>query len=141
MDWDTLLSMTQMSQTFAQDMTRRRYFKGAAPFDGGLPWDRLSVDVLRHVRAADYSPFPSPWGSPKTVLGGHAFGVVKAQATGERAGQDPGTVGEIGPDGVNVATLDEWVRVTKVQDASGQILQAEEVFRPGQKLGLAPAGS
>jgi methionyl-tRNA formyltransferase len=99
-----------------QDLSRRRYYRRAdVPDRGRIVWERSARQIVDYVRAADYFPFPSPWGAPRTTLAGRDLAVVKASRTGEAADEAPGTVGGAREDGVDVAAADEWVLVERVQ--------------------------
>jgi methionyl-tRNA formyltransferase len=122
----------------AQDFSRRRYFRREAPNDGFVDWNRSAADVVNHIRAADYSPFQSPWGHPGSELNGQSIGFVKATATDESTDAEPGTIGEISGDDVLVAAGDRWVRVKLIE------LQCETLRKPagclstGERL-MSPA--
>jgi UDP-4-amino-4-deoxy-L-arabinose formyltransferase/UDP-glucuronic acid dehydrogenase (UDP-4-keto-hexauronic acid decarboxylating) len=117
-----------------QDLSRRRYYKRAeVPDDGRIVWLRPAKRIVDLVRAADYFPFASPWGTPTTQLGGVELAVLKASRTGEPAEVPPGTVGEARERGIAVAAADEWVLVERVQQ-SGRAQPAAEVLRPGLTL-------
>ena len=121
-----------------QDPAARRWFGRAAPDGGSIRWDRPARRVIDHVRAADYAPFPSPWGWPVTTAAGRSVEIVRVSASGERAGAIPGTVGPAGPAGVPVAAADEWVVVERVR-SRGKAVAPADVLAPGDVLG-APAG-
>jgi methionyl-tRNA formyltransferase len=117
-----------------QDLSRRRYYKRAeVPDDGRIVWSRPAKRIVDLVRAADYFPFASPWGTPTTELGGVELAVLKASRTGEPAAEPPGTVGEARERGIAVAAADEWVLVERVQQG-GRAQPAAEVLRPGLML-------
>jgi methionyl-tRNA formyltransferase len=65
-----------------QDLSRRKYFSAGPPAVGRFDWAQPADAILRFVRAADYSPFDSPWGHPRAQLAGMSVGVAKAAATG-----------------------------------------------------------
>jgi methionyl-tRNA formyltransferase len=99
----------------AQDRARRRYFAAGPPNDGVLDWSSPAVAISRFVRAADYAPFPSPWGHPLATLDRHDVGVAKVALTGLAANQRPGTVHDLTNAGALVATGDELVLVQRVE--------------------------
>jgi len=117
----------------AQDLADREYFGREAPNGGRIDWTRPAAEIGRFVRAADYSPFPSPWGQPATGAGGVELGVVKAAATGEPAAAGPGSVGEPEGDGMRVAAADEWVLVQRVS-REGRTMPAAEALETGAVL-------
>jgi methionyl-tRNA formyltransferase len=112
-----------------QDLSRRRYYKRAdVPDEGRIVWDRPAERIVNLVRASDYFPFPSPWGTPTARLGDAELGIVKASLTGAASDVPPGTVGETDERGVLAAAADEWVRIERVL-ADGKPRPAVEVVR------------
>lgn len=100
-----------------------------APNQGRLPWTLPAARLVDLVRAADYSPFDSPWGHPVATLGGRPLEVVRISRTGEPAGQPPGTVGT----GGNVAAADEWVGIERLKEG-GRTVDPAEVLPPGDRF-------
>jgi len=98
----------------SQDPARRRYFGPGPPSDGRLEWSRPALEIVRFVRAADYAPFPSPWGHPQAELCGRRVGIARAKSTGTPATEPPGTVHELTESGAVVATGDELVTVDRL---------------------------
>lgn len=97
-----------------QDPSRWRYFGGETPQGGVLDFSRPARDVVNFVRACDYHPLASPWGTPRAVIGGHDLQVLKAERTGLAADRPPGTLrGPAGPGGM-IAAADEWVRIVRL---------------------------
>ena len=112
-----------------QDLTGRRYYRRAdVPEGGRIEWARPARRIVDQVRASDYFPFPSPWGSPATTLAGRELAVLKASATGEATDAAPGTVGEGRGTGVLVAAEDEWVLVERVQVGDAKPVPAADVL-------------
>jgi UDP-4-amino-4-deoxy-L-arabinose formyltransferase/UDP-glucuronic acid dehydrogenase (UDP-4-keto-hexauronic acid decarboxylating) len=112
----------------AQDLARRRYFGAGPPEDGRLDWSAAAAAISRFVRAADYAPFPSPWGHPRAALGGYEVGIAKVAPTGVTAGEPPGTIHELTDAGAIVATGDELLVVQRVQ-ANGRYAKPSELLR------------
>jgi methionyl-tRNA formyltransferase len=106
-----------------QDAGRRRYFGAGPPRDGAIDWRAPAAAVVAFVRAADYHPFPSPWGTPATFCGGRPVGVVKACTTGRTTAAAPGTIGMVTGNAVEVAAGDEWVMIERVR-VDGAIVDA-----------------
>lgn len=117
-----------------QESARRVYLGGEVPEGGCLSWSRRAADVFNFVRAADYSPFPSPWGYLRATLEDHAIGILRASPTGEKAGAPPGTVAAGEGAAVRVACDDEWLLVRRVRFHSSN-LDAARILKPGQGLG------
>lgn len=102
-----------------QDPVRRRYFKRQPPQEGWLAWDRPAREISAFVRAADFTPFTSPWGFPRAALNGTQFGVVKVALTRESTNEAPGTVADESDEAVRVACTDEWIVVRRIQTGAG----------------------
>ncbi|HEX7022764.1 MAG TPA: formyltransferase family protein [Trueperaceae bacterium] len=116
-----------------QDVSRRRYFGRDVPQGGRLDWRAPAREVVRFVRACDYYPLPSPWGTPQTCMAGAPLGVIQAKGSGAPAAGPPGTVGEVEEGGVRVAAADEAVLVRRVL-WQGKARPAQEVLVPGMRL-------
>jgi methionyl-tRNA formyltransferase len=116
-----------------QDLTLRRYFGREVPQNGRVDWSRTAAEIVDFVRACDYFPFSTPWGSPLARLGSREIGILKAARTGERTAAGPGTVGEPTGSAATVAAADEWVAVQRVA-VDGRPEDAAAVLRPGVRL-------
>jgi methionyl-tRNA formyltransferase len=121
-----------------QDLTARRYYGREVPHDGRVPWSAPADEVLAFLRACDYGPYPSPWGTPRTrrcgVEGaGDEIGVVRATATGRSsAGHVPGEV-DRDDEGPVVATADAWVRPRRLL-VGDRACEPADILRPGDRL-------
>jgi len=117
-----------------QDLTKRQYFGKAIPEHGRLRWSRPAREIVNFVRACDYYPFPSPWGSPRARKGDRDIAVVKASLTGKVCNALPGTVADAeGSSGVYIACADEWILVSRLM-INGRRTDAVEVLRPKDRL-------
>ena len=65
-----------------QDLARRGWHGAEAPHGGRLPWTLPAARAVDLVRAADYSPFESPWGHPTASLAGRPLEFVRLSRTG-----------------------------------------------------------
>jgi methionyl-tRNA formyltransferase len=110
-----------------QDLSRRKYFSAGPPAEGRFDWAQPADAILRFVRAADYSPFDSPWGHPRAQLAGMNVGVAKAAATGVAAAQPPGTIVELNDSGAVVAAADELIAVRRLW-LDGRYLKPKELL-------------
>jgi methionyl-tRNA formyltransferase len=117
-----------------QDLSQRQYFGAGAPDAGWLDWNRRAREVVNHVRAADYRPFPSPWGHPITIAARQPVGIAAARSTRRPTSAAPGTVTWSGDDGVEVAAGDEWVLIREVYQ-DGRYLRAAEALGGIARLG------
>ena len=116
-----------------QDLNRREYFGKGTPEDGWLAWSRPAREIFNFVRAADYSPFLSPWRNPRSRIGDLEVAFLKAVLTGRPCDAAPGTIGRSDGGHVWVAGADEWVRVDRLM-ANGRSANAAEVLKPGERL-------
>lgn len=92
------------------------WFGRGAPHGGLVPWGLPARRVVDLVRAADYAPFPSPWGWPRATLpDGTTIEVTRVAPTGDTATVPPGTIGDLPLSGTMVATADEWVVVERAR--------------------------
>jgi UDP-4-amino-4-deoxy-L-arabinose formyltransferase/UDP-glucuronic acid dehydrogenase (UDP-4-keto-hexauronic acid decarboxylating) len=122
-----------------QDRSRRRYFGREAPQEGRVEWARTAREVVDFVRACDYFPFPSPWGSPRATVGDREVEILKAVRAGRRVVDPPGTIGAADGVAVTVACADEWVAVQRVA-VDGRPQDAASVLGAGGRF-LEPSPS
>jgi methionyl-tRNA formyltransferase len=120
-----------------QDLSRRRYFGREIPQSGRICWGFPARQIVNFVRAADYTPFRSPWGHPTAAFGTLHLEIVKATLTRERAFAAPGTVGRVIGEAVEVAALDEWIHVHRVR-VGGHDVEASEILQTGMRLSEGP---
>jgi methionyl-tRNA formyltransferase len=120
----------------AQDLTQREYFGKGTPDNGWLKWNAPARQVYNFVRAADYSPYSSPWITPRSKLGDHEIGFVKVSLTGkscDRQSGRPGRIGQSDGESVLVACNDEWIAVNKLI-INGKYISPGAILRPGEQL-------
>jgi methionyl-tRNA formyltransferase len=130
---ETAAENPQAIPAVEQDLSRREYFGKGTPEDGWLAWSRPAREVLNFVRAADYSPFPSPWRSPRSRMEDQEVGFVKVTPIGQPRDAAPGTIKGIEGGKVWVASADEWVEVSRLL-VDGKYANAADVLEPGKKL-------
>jgi len=116
-----------------QDLSRREYFGRGTPDDGWLDWSRSARAVFNFVRAADYSPFPSPWKIPRSRLGEEEIGFMKVALTGQPSDELPGTIGRGKDEAIKVSCADEWVDVKRVLNR-GRVVDGIDLLEPGCRL-------
>jgi methionyl-tRNA formyltransferase len=85
------------------------------PHGGRLPWKLGARAVADLVRAADYAPFESPWGTFTTSVDGAQVEVLRASRSGEPSSAEAGLVGEPAERGVPISAGDEWVLIERVR--------------------------
>lgn len=122
-----------------QDLSRRRYFDRRAPNGGAIDFAQPGARVEAHVRAANYRPFPSPWGHPRVRAEQGVIELVETPVVEPEAASDartalppPGTVRH-GDGHAMVACADGWVRLETVL-FDGAPRQAISFIRDGEAL-------
>jgi methionyl-tRNA formyltransferase len=116
-----------------QDFALREYFGRGTPEEGWLDWSRPAREVYNFVRAADYSPFQSPWQIPRSRLGDEEIGFVKVALTGQACDESPGTIGRRNGQAMWVSCADEWIDVKRVL-TRGKVGNAIDLLVPGSRL-------
>jgi methionyl-tRNA formyltransferase len=116
-----------------QDLTQREYFGKGTPEDSWLDWSRPAREVYNFVRAADYSPFPSPWKTPRSKLGEQEIGFAKVLLTGQPCDAEPGLIGQSDGENVMAACGDQWVAVARLI-VDGRSVNASQALKPGDRL-------
>lgn len=106
----------------AQDPAQRRYFGRAAPQGGRLRWEEPARRIRDFVRACDYRPYASPWGTPRAQLAGREVEVLEVAVTGEPSQAAPGTVRRRNGE-TSVAAADEWLRIVRSRPVAQPCLQ------------------
>jgi methionyl-tRNA formyltransferase len=115
-----------------QDLEMRTYFGREIPNGGQIDWECPARRVFNFVRAADFGPFPSPWGLPWSRFDGRDIGFRKLVLTGRRCTERPGSIAPSScREHLLIACRDEWVAVRGVVVA-GKTVPAPEVLTPGQ---------
>jgi methionyl-tRNA formyltransferase len=120
-----------------QNSQLRRWF-GAAPQElAHIDWSWSSRKICNLVRACDYRPFPSPWGSVGAIVRGQRVEICEAEPAGLAEMAEPeGMLGSVrlARDGsALLATGDGWLKVWEVgvEDAE---LPASAVLQDGDRL-------
>jgi len=117
-----------------QNSDQRRVFRrDEIPNRGRIDWSNSAREITAFVRAADYGPFPSPWGHPKVRLGKLDLEVLKASATDKVTDLAAGTVLTSCDEAVAVAAGDRIVLLQKVQ-LDGTPANACEFIKQGDVL-------
>ncbi len=122
----------------AQDTSKRRFFNASdIPNNGWINWNDSAHQIAAFVRAADYGPFKSPWGSPGFQLGGQVFGVVQATPKAGNSSELPGTVIAVNQSSVTVATGNGLLEIQRLKTGD-RVVPAMEALAGGQVLASAP---
>lgn len=120
----------------AQDLSRRRYHGRGVPCDGEIDWAAHSArQIVRLVRACDYGPFASPWGSAHARVGDLNVEILRAAPTAATASAPAGAVSLAADGRLLIAARDEWVDVQQAR-VDGAIAGASDLAR---RLGAAAA--
>lgn len=126
-----------------QNLEQRKYFGKGVPEGGRICWSWPAAQIVNLVRACDYFPFRSPWGSAQALWGKEAVAILKAERTHFPCSAEPGTVGDIDMNGAWVASADEWVLVRKIK-VGQNIQKPSDLLRPDEcpgKPGLKIPGA
>ncbi len=115
-----------------QDFSKRHYYGFEVPFEGKVDWSKDALSLERFVRASDFYPLPSPWGTPKTNLGAKEIGILKVALTHIKADSPVGTVKKEGEQ-VWVATATDWLELTKLM-LDGKAVNPAELLKGGETL-------
>jgi methionyl-tRNA formyltransferase len=117
----------------AQDAAQATYAEKISKAEATIDWSRNAVEICRQVRA--FNPAPgaaTSWnGTPLKVWSGTRVA---------HGGASPGTVVEIGPDGIVVAAGKDAVKITELQKAGAKRMNAAtflggSTLGPGARLG------
>ncbi|MEM8564773.1 MAG: formyltransferase family protein [Pseudomonadota bacterium] len=116
---------------------RKLYKRSDLPNEGWIDWSNTSRQVAAFVRAADYGPFPSPWGPPQCRSGDLTFGLVNVKVQSDAISAPEGTVLEICDRTAIVATGDGAVAIHRLH-MDGEFFDAAEVLEAGRVLESFP---
>ena len=109
-----------------QDLSLRRYFGGGIPYQGRISWRLPAKQVCDFVRACDFHPFESPWGTPIACIAGREIGVAEATPTGQpRLDDPPGSLRSSDDGSLLVACADEWIKIGIVFDHGSRLSGSE----------------
>lgn len=108
-----------------QDLSQRRVYKRSQiPGGGFIQWSEPAHKIDAFVRACNYSPFPSPWGEPKTKWGKTEISILKTELSSKICHEVPGTVGRMIDGKTAIATADYWILVDKCKVAGEAVFAA-----------------
>lgn len=120
--------------TVDQKLENRRWFGGGAPEDVTIAWTSPASRIAAVVRACDYGPFRSPWGSARTTWEDRTVDVLTARAHERAVDAKAGTVLKTDRTVAFVATGSGTLEIDRVR-IDGQATRAGEVLEPGAVLG------
>jgi methionyl-tRNA formyltransferase len=111
-----------------QDDALATYAKKLSKEEALIDWTRPAAEIGRMVRAFN------PWPVAETRLGGDVLRIWDAELPGQSAGPvEPGRVIATGKAGIDVATADGVLRITRLQPAGKRPMAAAE-FLNARKL-------
>ncbi|MAO64158.1 MAG: hypothetical protein CL666_04095 [Balneola sp.] len=117
-----------------QELGERRFYKRfQIPGNGFIQWTDPAHKIDAFIRACNYSPFPSPWGEPKTRWRERNISILKAEISNKVCDDAPGTVGPMVDGKTAIATADYWVLIDKCK-VDGEPFVAASFLAPGDKL-------
>ena len=118
----------------SQDLSKRTFYKrNQVPGNGYIQWQEPTHKIDAFVRACNYSPFPSPWGEPKTRLGETEFSILKTEVSKKPCRKLPGSVGKIIDGKTAIAADDYWILIDKCK-VDGKFVAASSFLKPGDVL-------
>jgi len=123
---DTLPSILDGSAPrIPQNEAEATYSPNLTRDDERIDWSRPAAAIVNQLRGL--SPRPGAF----TLWNGDVFKIWKASGALPGSGAEPGTVLDIGPDGLRVATGDGVFVATEVQPAGKKALPVAEFARSG----------
>lgn len=117
-----------------QDLSQRTFYKrNRVPGGGFIQWSDPAHKIDAFVRACNYSPFPSPWGEPKTRREKTEISILKTEISDKACREAPGTVGRMIDEKTSIATSDNWILVDRCK-ADGETVDAASILKHGDLL-------
>ncbi len=117
-----------------QDLSLRTYYSAKRiPNAGRIQWDSTAEKIDAFVRACNYSPFQSPWGTPRTSKGKIDISILKTEISDLSCNETPGTIGKTVNEKTAVATRDYWILVNRCL-IDGNHVDADTFLKPGDLL-------
>lgn len=117
----------------------RRVHRRRSPNGGWIDWHAPAAAVSAFVRAFDFGPFPSPWGTVRTLAGGVEAVPLRVRIGGRGStAAPPGTVLAIAGDAAEIACGDGTVTVASLL-IDGRRRPATDCLRVGDRLGAPPS--
>jgi natural product biosynthesis luciferase-like monooxygenase protein len=110
-----------------QDFSKRTLFKRFdRPASGAvLDWQQPAEAIVRLVAALDFGPYANPFAAPRLVTRGGAFLATAVEVRPGAAGVAAGTIVDVSPSAVVIATTSAPVAITGVRRVTGEPLSLE----------------
>lgn len=132
-----LLDLQQDPSTVSgrpQELTNRNYYRRKQiPGSGKITWTDSAKRIDAFIRASNYSPFSSPWGIPKTMLGDKEISIVKTEIYNEPCTEKPGTTGGTVNGKTAIATGTSWILINHCL-VEGKFTDPTTILKPGDLL-------
>ena len=117
-----------------QNLSQRNFYKrNEIPGEGFIQWSEPAHKIDAFVRACNYSPFPSPWGEPKTKWGKKEISILKTRPSKIVCNETHGKVGQLIEGSTAIATADYWLLVDKIK-VDGETVSAASILNRGDLL-------
>lgn len=97
-----------------QDATQRRYLGRGVPNDGRIDWSWPARKLAAFVRAANFYPYASPWGTSRATVNGVMLELLRAESLPWVDGFPPGALIALTDQYVDIATGVGGLRITEV---------------------------
>ncbi len=115
----------QIPEGRIQNLENRSYYKKhSVPLNGEINWAASAAETDALIRASNYAPFASPWGTPYSYIGGERYAVSKSVMTSESSTGLPGSI-RISEGRVLVATGDHDLILTDMRSNSKKLSEDE----------------
>lgn len=120
--------------SYPQDLSHRTLYKrNEIPGNGFIQWSQPAHKIDAFIRACNYSPFPSPWGEPKTWLGETEISIFNTTITNISCDDESGIVGQKIDGKTAIATADHWILIDNCK-VDGKTISAASFLNPGDRL-------
>lgn len=100
--------------TYPQNLEQRKYYPSSTPQQGRIDWKDKAQMIFNFIRACDYYPFQSPWGTPYTTLKSERIFICKCTITDKPCKAVPGSIRIMNRE-VEVATGDYWLQLDLIK--------------------------
>ncbi|MCH8556254.1 MAG: hypothetical protein LAT84_00470 [Balneolia bacterium] len=108
-----------------QELSQRSYFKRhEIPGDGQMDWKNKASRCDAFIRASNYAPFASPWGTPYSFINHDRFFFWKSIISDIRSISEPGTI-RVEGDLLFVSTGDFDLQITDIRNVNKKLSNEE----------------
>lgn len=118
-------------KSWSQDSTFSTYAHKIKKEDACINWNLSAIEIERRVRAFN------PWPIAYTIIDDQTIRIWDAQILPNTADATPGTIINIDKNGIDVATKNGILRLTKLQFPGKKVLTIAEILNSQQRLLVA----